>query len=84
VIVGIKRMGDVDVTVDPIVLTSNSTGQVATGDAGPPITGDAAPLIPKSWWPWILLAAVGGVIWYLVANDDEEEEGSGDAAPFVG
>jgi hypothetical protein len=73
VIYALRGMGELDrtVTVDPIVVN----GQ--TVDSAGVITGDRPPLVPKSAWPWIIVAAVLGAVWYM-SSDDEDDDGQDD------
>lgn len=75
---GMGRMGELDttITVDPVVVNGQTTNE-----SGALITGDKPPLIPKSWWPWIIAAGALGVIWWAT-KDDDEEEGDDDDRPF--
>jgi len=68
-------MGELDrtVTVDPIIVN----GQV-TGEAGSLISGNKPPLIPASWWPWIIAAGALGFAWYV----SQQGEGDDDDRPF--
>lgn len=75
---GGMRAFDATVTVDPVVVN----GQTTT-EGGALITGEKPPLVPKSWWPWILGIAAIGVGWWIV-KDDVEEEGAGEPRPFEG
>jgi hypothetical protein len=67
-------MGELDrtITVDPIVVN----GQVV-GD-GSVITGKKTPLVPPSWWPWIIAAGAIGFVWW----QSQQEEGDDDDRPF--
>lgn len=80
-----RQMRALDVTVS-VDHGSDATGSdvVVNGqDAGPgvTITGETPPLIPKSWWPWLALAALA-VGWYMI-KDDVDKEGSGVPGPFA-
>lgn len=35
------------------------------------ITGKRMPAALKAWWPWLLLAAGVGVVWYLTRDERE-------------
>lgn len=79
---GMANMGELNttVTVDPIVVN----GQV-TDQAGALVQGRKTPIIPPSWWPWIIAAGALGAMWWLTSNDDDDdddEEGDDDDRPF--
>jgi hypothetical protein len=80
---GRRNMRALDVTVS----VDHGGGDVVVNGqpAGPGVTiaGEAPPLVPANWWPWILGAAALGVVWWLV-KDDAEKEGAGVPGPFVG
>ena len=67
---GRRHIGEMDrtVTVDPVVIN----GQ-ATAEPGASITGDKPPLIPPTWWPWIITATALGIAAYF-ANREEGQE----------
>lgn len=71
-----RGMGDIEVTVDPVVLHGGdvvtvvdpSTGQTATTSPGAAIDGT----LPKPFdWTWILVAAAAGLLigWWLSQED---------------
>jgi len=75
---GMGHMGEMTttVTVDPVVVNGQTTNE-----PGSVITGDKPPLIPKSWWPWIIAGGALGAIWWFTRDDEEEGEFE-DERPF--
>jgi len=71
------RALDATVSVDHAIIGGQDAG------AGVVIQGDKPPLIPREWWPWIALAGLAGVIWWMT-KDDAEEEGASMPRPFDG
>lgn len=66
---------DATVTVDPVIV-----GGESTGEQGALITGDAAPVGKRDWWPWIL----GGGLLIAVYYFTKEEGGRNGDRPFAG
>lgn len=50
-------------TVDPIVINGKPV------EPGALVTGTKPPLIPASWWPWIIAAGALGVAWWWVEKN---------------
>jgi hypothetical protein len=53
---------EADISVDP---TGTAPATQAISLPGATITGSPAPLIPREWWPWIIVVGIAGVAYYL-------------------
>lgn len=63
---GAVPMGQMErtTTVDPVVV-----GDRSLTFAPVDVTGKKPPLIPPSWWPWIIAAGALGVAWWWVEKN---------------
>jgi hypothetical protein len=70
-----RQMGDMDITIDPIVLN----GQ-ATTEPGALVTGSPPPHW-RSVWPWVLVGTGLLAVWYFATA---KKGGASRGLPFVG
>jgi hypothetical protein len=73
--VTLGRLGELDrtVTVDPIVVNGQPSGDGAV------ITGTKPPMIPASWWPWLIAGGALGFAWWM---SSQNEGGRRNDGPF--
>ncbi len=61
---GYGEVGDVSTEIGDVVIVGGQP-------AGPPleVLGKRAPIIPASWWPWIIAAGAAAGLWWLTRDE---------------